>query len=77
VLEGRREKLEALERDKDAVLDDYARMTPEALDALTPEERHYLYSMLRLRVVAQSDGTVLVSGVFSDDAGLCTLETTP
>jgi site-specific DNA recombinase len=75
-LEGRREKLEALERDKDAVLDDYARMTPEALDALTPEERHRLYKILRLRVMAQPDGTAQVSGAFSDEGGLCTLETT-
>ena len=76
-LEGRRERLEELERDKDAVLDAYARLTPEALDALTPEERHRFYAILRLRVVAQPDGTAQVSGAFSDDGGVCTLETTP
>lgn len=76
-LEGKREKLEALERDKEAVLDAYARLTPDVLEALTPEERHRLYTILRLRVLAQPDGTAQVSGAFSDDGEICTLTTTP
>jgi hypothetical protein len=30
-----------LERDKDALLEYYVEMTPEALENLTPEERHW------------------------------------
>lgn len=75
-LEGKREKLEALERDKEAVLDAYARLTPDVLEALTPEERHRLYTILRLRVLAQPDGTAQVSGAFSDDGEIRTLTTT-
>jgi hypothetical protein len=75
-LKSRREKLEALEQDKEVVLETYARMAPEALDSFTPEERHQFYRMLRLRVVVQPDGTTQVSGAFTDEQGVCTLETT-
>ena len=36
VIRGRKEILEELERDRDALLKSYAEMTPEGLDALTP-----------------------------------------
>ena len=68
-LEGvraRREILEALERDKDALLESYAEMTPGALDALSPEERHRVYKMLRLTVEISPDGLLDVSGVLGD-----------
>jgi hypothetical protein len=65
-LTSRQEKLEALEQNKDAVLETYARMALKALDALTPEERHQLYKMLRLRVLVQPDGGILISGAFYD-----------
>src|SRR5215210_3853325 len=38
-IRGRKEILEELERDRDALLNSYAQMTPEALDNLTPGER--------------------------------------
>src|SRR5215210_5509867 len=44
-ISARRETIESLERDKVALLESYARMTPEALDALSPEERHQVYKM--------------------------------
>jgi hypothetical protein len=59
-----------------AVLETYAQMAPEALDSLTPEERHQFYRMLRLRVVVQPGGRTQVSGAFNSDRGICTLETT-
>jgi site-specific DNA recombinase len=40
-IRSREERLEALERDKDALLEYYVEMTPEALESLTPEERHW------------------------------------
>ncbi len=75
-LKDRREQLEALERDTETIIQTYARMAPEALDSLTPEERHQFYKMLRLRVVVQPDGTTHVSGAVTDRQGVCTLETT-
>jgi len=33
-------------------------MVPGALDTLTPEERHQIYKMLRLRVVARADAKI-------------------
>ena len=59
---GRRERIEQLEREKDEVLDSYARMAPEALDSMSPEERHRLYCMLRLKVLVNLDRSLEVSG---------------
>jgi len=55
-----------LERDKEALLDYYAGMTPAALEALTPEERHQVYKMLRLAVEISPDGSLDISGVLGD-----------
>ncbi len=41
-------------------------IAPGALDSLTPEERHLVYKMLRLKVVANLDGSLEVSGAFGD-----------
>jgi len=51
-----------LKRDRDVLLERYAGVVPESLDALTPEERHQLYKMLRLEVVAHPDKSLEVSG---------------
>src|SRR5215208_5513235 len=61
-----RQILEKLERDKEALLEYYARMSPEALDALTPDERHQVYKMLRLTVEASADGSLDVTGVLGN-----------
>ncbi len=61
-IENRRERLELLERDKDEILNSYAKMAPEALDILSPEERRRLYRMLRLKVIANPDRSLEVSG---------------
>jgi hypothetical protein len=44
-----------------------AGMTPEALDALTPEERRQVYGMLRLRVEVAADGAMVARGIPSED----------
>jgi hypothetical protein len=44
-----------------------AGMTPEALDALTPEERRQVYGMLRLRVEVAADGAIVARGIPSED----------
>ena len=61
----RREKIEELEHDRDALLESYASLVPEALDALTPEERHRIYKMLRLNVIMYADGLVEIAGAFT------------
>jgi hypothetical protein len=63
---ARREVLENLERDRDALLESYANMTPAALDALSPEERHQIYKMLRIMVEVSPDGSLNVTGVLGD-----------
>jgi hypothetical protein len=65
-IRARREVLEELERDKDALLGSYAAMTPAALDCLSPAERHHVYKLLRLTVEIASDGSLDVSGVLED-----------
>jgi hypothetical protein len=72
---SREVRLEALERDKDALLEYYAEMTPDALDSLTPEERHRVYGMLGLGATITMDGTLEVSGTFDEGTPLCGLET--
>src|SRR5829696_515550 len=76
-LKRQQESIEELERDKDALLDYYAALTPEALDALTSEERHQLYKILKLRASANQDGSVRVSGVFGESPSVCDAELAP
>jgi DNA repair exonuclease SbcCD ATPase subunit len=54
VLEAKRSRLEQLEHDKETVLEAYAAMAPEGLEALTSEERQRLYKILRLEVFVRS-----------------------
>jgi hypothetical protein len=74
-LSRRRERVAALERDAEALLDSYAGMVPEALDSLAAEERHEIYRMLRLKVLAHPDKTLDVSGVIEAHTTTCGAET--
>ena len=76
-LRGHQERLGELERDKDAILDSYAGMAPEALESLAPEERHRVYRMLRIRAVAHVDSTLEVSGGSRAQSELLTWERHP
>ena len=73
-LRNRQEAIEALERDKETLLEYYASIAPEALDSLTPEERHQLYRMLRLEVMVRPDGDLEVSEVFGEGFAVSNLE---
>ena len=75
-LEGRRERVEQLKRDRDVLLESYARMVPTALASLSPEERHGVYKMLKLRVEAFPDRTCLVSGAIGG-VSTCKPEVSP
>jgi hypothetical protein len=70
-LGDRTERLQALERDRDALLKNYTEMMPEALDVLQPEERHRIYKMLRLKTVAFQDGALQVSGALGKELLVC------
>jgi hypothetical protein len=61
-LEQRTEHLAQLERDRDSLLENYADLMPEAIDALDSEERHRVYRMMRLEARLASDGALEISG---------------
>ena len=53
-------------------------MVPEALDGLTPEERHRIYKMMRLNVAMYADGIAEITGAFDgllDTRGLVSVKT--
>ena len=52
----RRERAEELGRDRESIVESYAEMLPDALDALSGEERRRLYGMLRLEVSPTPEG---------------------
>jgi site-specific DNA recombinase len=65
------ECIEEMEKDRDALLESYALMAPEALNGLTPEERHHVYRMLRLRAAVRIGGTLEVNGMFGVGSEFC------
>ncbi len=67
---GRREEIEQLERDRDAIKASWAAAVPGNLDRLTPEGRNELYHKLRLEISPTEDGYE-VTGPF------CSLEPLP
>jgi hypothetical protein len=73
-LQNHQEATEALERDRNALLEHYAAIAPEALGSLTPEEHHHLYRMLRLEVVVRPDTNLEVSRVFGEGVSLRYIE---
>jgi hypothetical protein len=70
-LGDRRERLVEMERNRDTLMKRYVGMVPETLDALTPEERHRIYKLLKLTVSLLPDGTLEVSGALGDIAEVC------
>jgi hypothetical protein len=55
------EEIARLEEEKDLVLDHYAELAPDALEALKPAQRHALYGMLRVSGGETTDGPLEVS----------------
>ena len=55
-LKDHRRRVEDLEEDRYALLEDMAAMVPEALDSLTGEEKNRIYRMLRLEVTPTAEG---------------------
>ncbi len=65
------ERIEEMEKDRDALLESYALRAPEALNELTHDERHQVYGMLRLRAAVRIGGTIEVSGMFGVGSEFC------
>jgi len=65
------EHLQALERDKELLLESYTTRAPEALDSLGPEEHRTVYSMLGLRVDALPDKSLRVRSAFGEENLVC------
>jgi site-specific DNA recombinase len=64
-LKGRKEEIEELERDRDALLEQYAEMVPEGLEAFGPEERRWAYKLIRLNVFADAEGNLTATWMFT------------
>jgi site-specific DNA recombinase len=75
-LRGAQEEIARLERDRDALLASYEDASEEALDSLTPEERHNLYKARGVEVLAHPDGGVeiVLGDLLSSQAGVCTAQ---
>jgi site-specific DNA recombinase len=77
-LRGREEYVRGLEADRDALLDSLEAQAPEALDSLTPDQRHQWYKLLKLKAVVFADGSVEVSWAGSaPSAAVCATATIP
>src|SRR5215216_5870539 len=61
MIRGHEEYVRMLEADRDALLDSLEAQAPEALDSLTPEQRHQWYKLLKLTARVLADGNVEVS----------------
>jgi hypothetical protein len=70
-------ELEQLERDKEELLEHYEAISPEALDNLTPEQRHRFYGFLRFKVRLPPVGPAELefSGMPAEDFFVSHLET--
>jgi hypothetical protein len=62
-LRGHQEYIAGLEADRDALLESYAEIAPDALDSLTPEQRQRFYALLHIEIPLAPDGSFEVRGV--------------
>jgi hypothetical protein len=67
--------LESLQYDAVAYLNHYVQVVPEALGRLVPGQRQHLYKILRLRVIAEPEGSVEVNGAFGEGLHVCGTKT--
>ena len=74
-LKHHRERIEELERDKEALLDYYEGVAPGALDPLTPEERHRFYKLVQLQVRVHPGYGVEMSWAGGEGSNVCENET--
>jgi hypothetical protein len=63
-LRSQQERVAELGEDRDALLESFAGMVPEALEVLSGTDRNKLYKMLRLQVRPTAEHGFEVSGAF-------------
>ena len=56
---SRLSRLKDIERSKDALVSYYVSLVPSCLQSLSPEDCRRIYGMMRLRVLAHRDGTLI------------------
>ena len=61
-LQRRTEHLARLERDRDALLESYTGLMPDAIDALGPQERYGVYRMIGMKAHLATYGSFDPSG---------------
>jgi site-specific DNA recombinase len=76
-LRTRSERLEALQRNRDALLVSLEGAIPEVLDKLPPDGRNRIYRMLSLTVETSSTGSLKLTGIFAREDGVCIFGTRP
>jgi hypothetical protein len=74
-LRGCRERIEETERDRNALLGNYARIGPETLYELAPKAGYQGYRILRLPAAVMMDGALDVSGIFGEGNVFCPMAT--
>ena len=77
IVRNRQERVEQLERDKDALRENCFGVAPTALDSLTPEERHDFYKLVRLRVVIHPNCDLEISWAGGEGLLFSTSESVP
>lgn len=55
---------------RDGLLEAYAGLVPEAIDALESDERHWAYRMMRMKAYLGADGSLELSGNVISFSGL-------
>jgi hypothetical protein len=65
--------MERLERDADALSEQYAGMVPETLESLTSKEHHGINNMLQPRVVVSADRPLEITDLFGQPLEACAL----
>ena len=76
-LHHRRDRAEQLERDKQEVLAYYEATSAEALDSLTPEQRHDFYKIVRLDVLIHPDCSLEIRWAGGEPAFFSSSEPVP
>ena len=71
-LDNHHHEVDRLERDATALTEHYATLMPEKLDSLTPEQRHHVYRMLRLKVWSYPDGHIEADWAFQTGTDIST-----
>jgi hypothetical protein len=62
-IRDRRAGVTGLEQVRDDIVGTYVSSPSDVLESLEAEERHRIYHMLRLKVLAGADGSLTVSGI--------------